>query len=172
MPWLEARLTGARSESTEEKERILSEIVGYEDPGPGGYFEDCGNVERESRRILGEDYFLEDIDPSVRLTKRRMSYGRSEWDSDVVYRFAGLCPGKHYRLSVTYLANRRMRGSQLSLANGRTLHEDMPLPEGHPATYEYGIPMELIDDGELELCFRRGQVGRGPLVSEIWLCPM
>jgi hypothetical protein len=172
IPWMVSRLNEVRARDKPEREGMVSGIADYEKTAPGGYYEDCGNVEVDSHRVAGEDYFLEDIDPTVRLSRRRMSYGRSEWDSDVVYRFEELNPGEPYRISVTYLANRRMRGSQLLLANGAVLHGDKQLPEDRPRTYDFDIPGELNPDGELELRFRRGKTGRGPLVSEMRLSPI
>lgn len=171
IPWTVSRLREARAGDGPERESMVSGITDYDKTVPGGYYEDCGNVETGSHRVEGEDYFLEDIDPTVRLSRRRMSYGRSEWDSDVVYRFGELHPGSPYRLSVTYLANRRMRGSQLLLANGAVLHGDKQLPEDEPGTFDFEIPVELNPEGRLELRFRRGDAGRGPLVSEIRISP-
>lgn len=171
IPWMKSVLENARSLPDSDREAAISGIVDYEDPGPGGLYEDCGNVEGESHRLEGEDYFLEGLDEGIRLSQRRMSYGRSQWDSDVVYRFRGLDPESAYRLSVTYVTNRRMRGSQILLANGRIVHDDIQLPENTPASYEFELPPELTDGGNLELIFRRGSNGRGPLVSEIWLRP-
>ncbi len=171
IPWMKAILDKAKNLPSQEKKAAISRIVDHEDSGPGGLYEDCGNVERESHRVEGEDYYLEDLDQSIRLSQRRMSYGRSQWDADVVYRYNDLNPDMAYRLSVTYVTNRRMRGSQVLLANDSIVHDEVQLPENTPASYEFELPRELTKGGTLELVFRRGNNGRGPLVSEIWLRP-
>jgi len=170
LAWIRAQLEGAKSLPPRLQEQALLDVVSYEDVGPHGFYDDCGNSEQEPHLLQGEDYFLEGLDPATRLSQRSMSYGRSEWDSDVVYAYQGL-EGVAYLLSVTYLTNGRMAGSQMLLANDEILHGDLELPVDKPVTLRFRLRKQLLRGGSLKLIFRRGSRGRGPLVSEIRLQP-
>ena len=170
LSWMDSILRRAKAtRSMESKQKAISKIIKYEAVGEGGYYDDCGNIECEPHLVVGEDYFMEDLEPDTRLSQRSMSHGRWQRDADIVYRYEGLNQDGRYRVSVTYLTNKRMRGSQVLLANGKILHDDLKVPEGSPTTLEFNLWPGIMNNGVLELVFRRGSTGRGPLVSEIRL---
>ncbi len=165
--WIRSLLERASSLNSESSRgRVIDNILSYEET-QDGYYDDCGNPSKEPHLIRGEDYFMENLDEDTRLSHRCMSYGRSQWDADVVYRYEGLDSSCFHRVQVTYVTNHRMKGSQVLMANGRYVHGDLQLPEGKPVSISFNISPQEIPEGKLELVFKRGSNGRGPLVSEI-----
>ena len=166
--WLQARLAAIEQAPAQDQERLVAKVCRYRDPGPGGCYDDCGNPQAEPHLVAGEDYFMEEMAPANRLSHDSMSYGRSEWDAEVVYLYQGLDPAARYRVELTYVTAGRMPSTQELLANGLAVHGPVTLPVEVPERHSYDLPPASYAGGWVELCFRRVS-GRGPLVSEIWL---
>jgi len=166
--WLLARLAEIEQASARRREALVRSVLGYEDPGPGGAYDDCGNVTAEQHLISGEDYMHDDFAAGHRLSCDVMSYGRSEWDADVVYAYTGLDPNTRYRLEVTCLTSGRMPSTQVLYASGIPVLGPFTLSQEGPERLCCDLPPAAYAAGNLELRFRRVE-GRGPLVSEIRL---
>ena len=55
--WLERQLQRARdAKSVSEKRELLGMIVAYEDPGPGGFYDNCGTSNPAPNVIAGYPY--------------------------------------------------------------------------------------------------------------------
>src|SRR5262249_51954334 len=99
-----------------EPERLakIDEIVNWANPGPGGFYDDLGDMTRQTHLVLGED-FEHDPDflrsPMVGVGARTPQDGwRTSWWSDAEsmfesplrMRYTGLDPNARYKVKVVY----------------------------------------------------------------------
>jgi len=166
--WLLARLQEIEQAPRRRQAALVRGVLEYEDPGPGGYYDNCGDPWGEPHLVAGEDYFMEEMDPTNRLSHASMCYGRSEWDAEVAYLYQGLDPHSRYQVELTYVTAGRMPSTQELWANGQLVHGPLSLPVDRPQRHCYPLPAASYAGGWVELRFRRVS-GRGPLVSEIWI---
>jgi hypothetical protein len=180
--WLKERFAEVRG-LTEEAARLraIEEIVNWTNPGPGGFYDDLGNLARQPHLVRGKPYeadpaFLES--PLVGFAYRP-GWRKSWWDhaealndQPLVLRYENLDRAARYKLRVVYAGDSPTRKIRL-VANDRV--EIHPLME-KPAPVrpiEFEIPPEATATGVLELRWYRepglGGNGRGCQVSEVWL---
>jgi len=168
--WILPRLRAAASAKPAEARRLIDEILHWDDPGPGGHYEDGGNPAREPHLVLGEDYVMESMGPDLRHSQTRMAYNFADTPG-VIFEFPDLDPTARYRVRVTYVTTGRMAGDIRLLAGPEGQHEihgPMDMPR-QPQFLEWPIPREAYANGRLRLQFVTGGKGRGPLVPELWL---
>lgn len=158
--------------SSESKVNISDEvkkILSYEDPGPGGYYDDLGNFEKQphlmkdSRVLFAVN--LKNVDPKVRLSQNTHA-----WASDglpIVLVYDNIDTEAEYTLKVTYLADEWGIGTLQKLyANDSLIHDELELPFFEPKQYTFSIPKDVYANGTLTLKF----VSNGRTsVSEVWL---
>lgn len=191
--WLKHRFAIIRKLATEhDRLKAIHEIVTWCDPGPGGFYDDLGNVGRQPHLVQSRSY---EQDPgrmeSVRVdfeedsvvdspdesggVPRRMSWvdhAESLYDTPVRMRYTGLDPDARYRLRVVYAGDNFRRRIRL-VANGSVeIHPYLPRPV--PITpIEFPIPPEATQGGELNLSWfgeiGLGGNGRNCQISEVWL---
>lgn len=192
-PWLKEQFANIRRlPTTEERLRAIQEIVNWENPGPGGYYDDLGKVSRQPHLVRGASFaedpgrvhsprvgFEEDLvvdDPEERPgIARRVSWldhAETLYDTPLQVRYTDLDPHASYRLRVVYAGDAPKRKIRLLANDSIELHPflERPLPF---KPLEFEIPAPATAGGQLTLTWLGerglGGNGRGCQVSEIWL---
>ena len=159
----------------------LDRILNWEDPGPGGFYDDLGNLERQPHLVRGKDYatdpaFLES--PLTGFSYRPDS--RSSWwnqaeslnNAPLRMRYEGLDRAAQYKIRVVYGGDSPNVKIRL-IANGSIEIHPLIVKPSPVAPVEFDIPKEATQNGELNLSWFRepalGGNGRGCQVSEVWL---
>jgi hypothetical protein len=180
--WLSQRFADIRKMESENDRRIaIDEILNWTNPGPGGFYDDLGDVMAEPHLVRGGDYaadpaFLESPHTAFGGVS---NYRKSFWthaaslnDAPLHLRYTDLDRTAQYKIRVVYGGDSPRQKLRL-VANGSIeIHPYIakPVPY-HPI--EFDIPAEATRGGELNLSWTRepgqGDNGRGCAVSEIWL---
>lgn len=182
-PWLEDVFTRILAlESELDRLEKVEELVNWETPGEGSYYDDLGCAWKQPHLVrqaaYQEDpaaYFgpLEAWYRSMDNATRAIPPLKYSWLDQIempfgvplVMRYIDLDPNAKYRVRVTYFGR---YGSTLRLdADGQEVHGAVPMPaETWPA--EYVLPEGVTKDGSLELTWNLVE-GRGIQVAEVWL---
>jgi hypothetical protein len=167
----------------DESERLagLDRILGWEDPGTGGFYDDLGNPARQPHLVQGKDYaddpaFLESpltgfsYRPAVRSSW--WTHAESLNDVPLRMRYEGLDRAAEYKIRVVYGGD--SPGVRVRLvANGSVEIHPLIAKPAPVKPLEFDIPKEATQNGELILGWFRepglGGNGRGCQVSEVWL---
>jgi hypothetical protein len=157
--WVEDELAKVRK-MTDETQKVarLEEIARWEDPGPGGFYDDIGNVARSPREVRNERLASPILDmdhmmnasfmwwvgdnPNARVRQSWISY--EDWPEALKY--AGLDTEADYLLRVTGYGDcfPRINGSRLvPTVYGKELG----------AIKEFPVPRGLYRNGEITLTF-------------------
>lgn len=196
--WLKRQLERARAASGEEKIELLETIADYENPGPGGFYDNLGTYEHSPHLVRGypydhgQPYVRDTLDEGNRLSQRTMCYTQDE-ELGLTLRYEGLDPNARYRIRFTFVrpwyqpryAHRMNQKAQSIYADGIPLAEGLELPEKMSDFFTFDIPPEATADGVLEIQFKkmpdvaardrvsveqwRNCGGWGTLCSEVWL---
>ncbi|HLK60972.1 MAG TPA: hypothetical protein VKU00_30690 [Chthonomonadaceae bacterium] len=178
--WLKQQFAAIRQEPDEaERQRQIARIVHWTDPGPGGFYDEPGNLARRDHLLGGHDFAT---DPGCYESTRigfsdltgRLAWGRHAetlYDTPLKMRYTDLDPHAVYTLRIVYGGDdgRKLR---LVANDALEIHPYLAKPlEG--TLLEFDIPPEATASGELTLTWARepglGGNGRGCMVSEIWL---
>lgn len=169
-----------------ESERLaeIMKIVRWKDPGPGGFYDDLGDLDNQPHVVKGERYgddpaFLQS--PFVGFTiYERTKHWRVSWarymqtlyGQPLEMHYSDLDPTAQYEVKVTYTGNAFEPRIQLVADDEYVVHSymDKPMPV-EPVTFD--VPGEATKDGSLTLQWSidpgRGGTGRGCQVAEVWL---
>lgn len=192
-PWLEERFAQIRKLKSEpERLKALDEIVHWTDPGPGGFYDDLGNVGAQPHLLPGKG-FANDPDcfetPRVNFadgrlldettgnvaTVRRVSWkdhAEALYDSPLEMFYPDLDKSARYRLRVLYAGDNANRKIRLEANSSIEIHPLLkkPLPF---QPLEFSLPAAATQSGQLKLTWRAepglGGNGRACQVSEVWL---
>jgi hypothetical protein len=193
--WVQRQFTASliSSDST-FTERLLGQIVHYEDPGPGGFYDDAGDPLRSPHMAYGWQFSDDDVSPSNRPSQRTMAYTRDE-KRGVTFEYTDLDANAKYRVRFAFVrpryearyADKQPQKTQSIYADDVLLAKDVELPEWEAGFFEYDIPEEATRDGKLQIRLEksagigegspsqvevwRNTGGWGTLVSEVWLMP-
>jgi hypothetical protein len=190
--WLRERFATIRGmKSEKERADAIFEIVDWENPGPGGFYDDLGNVSRQ-RHLVRNFPFAEDPaslqssktgfeegdvmdEPDERplgaLRKSWLDHAETLVDQPLRVRYFDLDPKAQYKVRLVYAGDAPKMKIRMT-ANGVEIHPFMQKP--NPAKrLEFDLPREITRGGTLELSWQRpaglGGNGRGCQVSELWL---
>ncbi len=192
-PWLKERFARIRGLASEpDRLKAIAETVQWTNAGPGGFYDDLGNVARQPHLVRGpgfaedpgslqsprvgfeEDLVIDSPDEAAGCARRVswMDHAESLYDAPLQMRYTGLDPKARYRLRVVYGGDSPKRKIRL-VANERTeIHPLMVKPVPFKPI-EFTIPGTATDRGELTLSWfgepGLGGNGRGCQVSEVWL---
>jgi hypothetical protein len=191
--WLKEHFAKARLLKNEvERLKAIDEIVQWTNPGPGGFYDDVGNVARqphlvrglgfdkdpgcfESARVDFEEDLVLDEDDEKPAGARRMSWidhAESLYDAPLRMRYTGLDPAARYKIRVLYAGDAAKKKIRLSANDGIEVHPLMVKPFPFKPV-EFAIPPTATATGELTLSWfgepGLGGNGRGCQVSEVWL---
>ena len=168
-----------------ESQRVarLNEIVHWTDPGPGGFYDDLGDLSRQPHLVVGMGW---DKDPdfyhtaNIRVEDRRdggnaqpsswWSTAGTLFDNPLRMHYEHLDKSAHYTIRVVYA----LSGSNMPVrlvANDK--YEIHPYIHRENEKLEFPIPSEATASGELNLAFQPtmggGHGGRNVQVAEVWL---
>ncbi len=186
--WLTSRFAEIRK-SSDEKERLtaLDEIVNWTNPGPGGFYDDLGNLTRQPHLVRGPGY---QEDPAYfrsslvgfgfrGLGGAFLQYPRSWWDhAETLYEqplemvYSDLDPHAQYKIRLVYAGDSTTPKIRLTANDNIEIHPLMPRPIPF-RPIEFEIPQSATSKGRLRLQWHRetglGDAGRGLQVAEVWL---
>jgi Glycosyl hydrolase family 20, domain 2 len=180
-PWLQAKFADLRA-MPDEPPRLngIDEIVNWTDPGPGGFYDDLGNLARQPHLVrgLGADKDPAFLESSLVGFGGRTGY-RTSWrdhaealnDAPLRMHYDGLDPSAHYKIRIVYAGDSPTRKIRLD-AGGVPVHPwfQKPVPV---KPVEFDIPPQATAKGVLDLSWNRepgqGGNGRGNQVAEVWL---
>lgn len=196
--WLERQLQRARATQGADRAELLRMITHYEDPGEGGFYDDCGTLDRCPNVVQGYPYdFGQPLVPGMRAegnrpSQRTMHYTQDE-DQGVTFRYRGLDANSGYRIRFSLVRpwyqdryrNRMNQHTQTIYAGEVVLARDLEIPERMSDFFTFDIPRAAIRNGELVIRFERASDvahgtrlerevwrntgGWGTIVSEAWL---
>jgi len=169
--WLEQRFADLRKSDAAERQAGIEEILDWTDPGPGGFYDDLGDLTRQPRLVRSEGTLI-GFGPAG--TRRRSWWGHAEsvGDAPVRMRYTGLDPEGRYKIRAVYAGDSPRRKIRLVAGGKWEVHPllEKPFPV---RPVEFDIPREATEHGELDLEWwgepGLGGNGRGCQVSEVWL---
>jgi hypothetical protein len=192
-PWLKHRFAYIRKLGSEaDRLDAIREILNWTNPGPGGFYDDLGNVSRQPHLVQGlsfeedpsrmesarvdfeEDLVLDSPDEGAGVPRRMswIDHAESLYDTPLRMRYAGLDPNARYRLRVVYGGDNPERMIRLVANEALEIHPYLRRPVPFKPI-DFAIPQEATAHGELTLTWfcepGLGGNGRGCQVSEIWL---
>jgi hypothetical protein len=183
-PWLARRLREISSlPSAMEQVKAIEEVLNRTNPGPGGFYDDLGDISRPSRLLRGlgpvED---PELRKSVLVGHRfplpaEMPLAWKRWaealfDGSLRLHYPALDSREPYKVRVVYAGDAPHVKIRMVCEGGPEIHPliDKPQP---PVPLEFDIPQEATAGGELTLAWSRepglGGNGRGAQVAEVWL---
>ncbi|MBI3119496.1 MAG: hypothetical protein HYZ00_12455, partial [Candidatus Hydrogenedentes bacterium] len=183
-PWLELQFQNIlKEQDAGEQLRRLLEIVNWEDPGPGGFYDDLGNTRKQPHLV---HQTLWENDPGFVYGPQEAHYRqmdnadksilpvRLSWvdqaetgpTTPVLLRYEGLDPNARFRVRATYFGR---YGSVMRLVADAQyeIHGELPAQK-EPWPVEFDVPQAATADGTLELAWHLIR-NRGVQVSEVWL---
>lgn len=186
LPWLLRRIREIRAlTSDDDRIKAIREILDWTNPGPGGFYDDLGNVACQPHLVRGlgsvkdpefrassfagfdyPDYMGDRIPVSWK------NWAESLFDAPLEMHYPNLNPKAQYRIRVVY-AGDSMR-KKIRLAAGKDIEIHGYIQKPWPIKpLEFDIPREATASGELRLKWYReprlGGNGRGCQVAEVWL---
>jgi hypothetical protein len=165
--------------------RAVMHCLNYENPGPGGYYDDCGHIGRDPHFVAGHRVpYAAGLDAENRPSANTFAAGFGETE-DVVFSYRNLDPSHGYRVRLTLVFPHQERqgepcteDSQQSFcavqrlyASGFLVHDNLRLPNRTAEQYAFDLPRQAYSDGRLELRFVPATADSPVAVSEIWLIP-
>ena len=191
--WLAGRFRHIRN-LPDEASRLaaLREIVNWTDPGPGGFYDDLGDLTHQPHLVRNpnpgadpsnlESAFVGFADQKGRITESddldsalRYSWlNHAETLRGIPLRlhYERLDPNAHYRVRVVYGGDSLYKPIRLVANEAIEIHPLMPKPQPIKPI-EFAIPPAATAKGELTLSWNGeaalGGNGRGCQVSEVWL---
>lgn len=186
-PWLEAQFVEILAlKDTQEQQRRVQQIVNWENPGEGGFYDDLGCVGKQPHLfpIASEDTWK--ADPSfistpqsefggrenygpLRLSSRKLSWcnqAETLYGTPLRMRYENLDPAASYRLRVTY-AGRFQAKMRLLADQSYEIHGPLSQPK-ELWPQEFDVPVKATADGVLDLQWELIEQ-RGCQVAEVWL---
>ncbi len=189
IPWMRQQISAIKSIVGPEKQiRAIRELLSRTDPGPGGFYDELGNVANRPHLVPGLGSIK---DPEFRHTPLiEFSYpdklgaaGPIAWkhwagslfDAPVELRYDGLDPKSQYRLRVVYSGSGPRFKMRCQANDGIEIHPYI-VRAWPPAPQEFSIPQAATSAGALKLSWTReaglGGNGQGCQISEVWLIPV
>ena len=179
--WLKQQFAEIRA-LPEEAARLkrIDETLDWTDPGPGGFYDDLGNVMRQPHLVRGPGFEKDPRSMESSMIDFGHKNGQLSWwnnagtlfETPLKLHYPALDRHAHYKLRVNYAGDSATKKVRL-VAND--IFEIHPLMEkrfqGRPL--EFDIPQTATSSGKLTLSWNRepglGDNGRGCQVSEVWL---
>lgn len=183
--WLKKQFAAIRALSSEaEQWKQIDALLNRTDPGPGGYYDDLGNPNKQPHLVRGEGvdrdpafyasslagFNFRNPGPDASIPSAWWTHAESLYDAPLQMRYTGLDPAAAYRVRVVY--SRERIGNKIRLvANDRVeIHDYLSRPH---EPLEFDIPATATAKGELTLSWTqepgKGGAGRGCQVAEVWL---
>jgi hypothetical protein len=185
-PWLRKQIANARKLSSPDNQvKAIKELLTRTDPGPGGFYDELGNLTNRPHLVLGPGPVK---DPEFRHSALTgFSYpdrlgsdapiawkrwAESLFDAPLRMHYDGLDPEAQYRIRVVYPGGHRRIRIRL-VANGKYEIHPLQVRPFPPEPKEFDIPREATAGGKLDLAWTReqglGGNGSGCQVAEVWI---
>jgi len=183
--WLKTQFAKIRALPTEpERIAAVDDILNWTNPGPGGFYDDLGNLTQQPHLVRGQGF---EKDPDF-LHSSLVGFGsrapdrgwRLSWlthaetlgDTPLQMVYHNLDRTAHYKIRVVY-AGETPRVPLRLVANEQYEIHPFLQKDPEPKRLEFAIPAAATERGELRLQWTRptglGGNGRGVQVSEVWL---
>ncbi len=178
--WLRAEMAAAKK-LPDEAARLarLSAALNRTDPGPGGFYDDFGDPQRQPHLDRGPGWENDpgfDESPQCVFSGRRGAVPRAWWhyaethyETPLRAHYDGLDPSASYRVRVVYGAQSG-RQVRLTAGDGHEVHGFLAKPF---EPVEFDVPAAATAGGKLTLTWAPqagiGGPGRGVQVCEVWL---
>lgn len=192
--WLKGQFVRLRNLSSEaERLKGIEAILRWTDPGPGGFYDDLGDLGRQPHLVRGADWqkdpaFLEsslvgfqggevadepdETSGDAAWRYSWMNHAESLVDAPLRLSYSGLDKTARYRLRVVLGGDSPARKIRLEANGGIEIHPLIAKPRP-VQPLEFEIPHSATATGDLSLNWYReaglGGNGRGCQVSEVWL---
>lgn len=184
--WLNEQFAAVRQLPDESAQLDrLQVIANWTNPGPGGFYDDLGNISASPRldRGLGAEldpaFLLTPLDGHIQAAVRPLPL-RSSWidyawglnDNSITLDYTGLDPDAEYQVRVVY-PDVNSRTKIRLMANGATEIHPYTTRVQPIAPVAFDIPRSATRGGTLKLTWNRelglGGNGSGNGISEVWL---
>ena len=185
-PWLRQQFDEIRKlTSYNAQYQAILEILDRTDPGPGGFYDNLGDLSRQPHLVRGPGA---KSDPEFRHSALA-GHGYPEWskapvptawkcwaeslfDASLQMQYQGLDPGAQYKVRVVYSGDAPQLKIRLDCNGNYPIHPLIKKP-WPPKPQEFDVPREATATGNLTLTWHResglGHNGRGCQVAEVWL---
>jgi hypothetical protein len=185
-PWLRSQIAAIRKlANPDEQVNSIKQLLARTDPGPGGFYDELGNLTNRPHLILGPGSVEDPEFRSSALTgfsyPDRLGseapiawkgWAESLFDAPLRMRYTDLDSNAQYRIRVVYSGDARRIRIRLMADDKYEIHPLLLRP-WPPQPQEFDIPREATAGGELHLAWTReqglGGNGRGCQVSEVWI---
>jgi hypothetical protein len=157
----------------------IDKIINWENPGPGGFYTDFGDLSDNPHLVPGESYEEDPESYNSPLIFWRAHEGRrTSWQRNIQTLFgtplkmhySNLDKYAQYQLKITYIPTGRRR-IKLTAGENIVVHDLLDVQGYKILTFD--IPQEATKDGELTLTWNMeiglGRAGRGNDIAEMWL---
>jgi hypothetical protein len=173
--WILSRFADARKlEKEVDRLAIIHEILHWQDPGPGGFYDDLGNPSQQPHLILDEEPGQQGFWEVLEGPLSWLSHANSWRGRPIRLRYHGLDSTAQYKVRVVYGGENAVpeQGIRLIANEDTVIHpyrkKTLPIQP-----LEFDIPKEATQGGTLLLAWDREQPPsgrlRGAQVSEVWL---
>jgi hypothetical protein len=178
--WLRAEMTAAKG-LPDQAARLarLGAAVNRTDPGPGGFYDDFGDPQRQPHLDRGRGWEKDpafDESPQCAFSLRRgpiprawWHYAETHYETPLRAKYDGLDASARYRVRVVYGAQEK-RKVRLTAGDGHEVHGFLARPF---EPVEFDVPAAATAGGELTLTWTpepgAGGPGRGCQVCEVWV---
>lgn len=175
--WIKATLSSAlETGDPGDIGKAIQTVLRWEDPGPGGFYDDLGDPERQPHLVRLKTWredpgYVESTrtdfaKPQPNDRQSWVHYAESLYGAPIILRYTGLDPSAQYSVRAVYSG--RYRPTMELWADGRhRVHGPEPTTTP-PSVREWPVPIAATADGTLTLRWTRTS-GRGAQVSEVWL---
>ena len=180
--WLNNQFDEIRAIGSERKKlEALDAIVNWDNPGPGGFYDDLGQPGAQPHLVPGIGW---EADPERRATPHMFTQSNPEWrmswvtlaetlrDDPLRMEYSDLDPEAEYAVKATYSGEYRPTEIRLVADGQYEIHDYLPKPKPM-APMKFDVPREATRDGHLVLEWNQtpgiGGSGRGMQVGEVWL---
>lgn len=180
--WLNKQFEAIRAmESERGKRDAIAAILNWDNPGPGGYYDDLGQPGAQPHLFPGIGW---ELDPERRASAHDTIQNAPDWrmswvtyaetlrDQPLRMEYSGLDTTAQYAVKATYTGD-NLRAQLRLVADGQfTVHDYLakPMPI---APVQFDVPVEATKDGSLVLEWNQtpgvGGAGRGCQIAEVWL---
>jgi hypothetical protein len=161
--WLERTFSEAHGDPVQ-----IDSILNWTDPGPGGFYDDLGDLARQPHLVRGSV----SLEYQPKWRQSWWTYAESLGDQPLRMRYTDLDAAAQYRVRLVYAGDSLGRKIRLITGDGIEIHPLMRKPQP-VEPIEFDIPRAATAKGELELVWYGeaglGGNGRGCEVAEVWL---
>jgi hypothetical protein len=192
--WLKERFAQINQLVGSEPERLkaVDEILQWTNPGPGGFYDDLGNIAcqphlqagpglsedpgcyRSARVDFEEDRVFDEPDENPGVARRLswMDHAEALYDTPLQMAYSGLDTNARYKVRVVYAGDSPKRKIRLVANDTMEVHPYLAKPMPFKPL-EFAIPPAATQQGKLTLSWfgepGLGGNGRSAQVSEVWL---